>query len=112
MTGDPAWWAAIFGLTGTVVGAVASLGGTFLTDWLSRAPERQLAKIREDTLRKRFAASNRNWVPIEKLMDSIGADRETTVRHLLMIGARRSLAGNDSWGLNDWPEPPARPDDD
>ena len=105
MSFDNAWWAGLFGVVGALVGGLASLGGTVLNDYLSRRPAKKLDQIREDTLRKRFAASNRQWVPIEKLMDCIGADRETTVRHLLMIGARRSMAGNDSWGLKDWPEP-------
>ena len=90
---------------GAFVGGVASLCGTILTDYLRDRRATKLDKVREDTLRKRFAASNRQWVAIDKLMDAIGADRETTIRHLLMIGARRSMVGNDSWGLKDWPEP-------
>ena len=100
-----AWWTGFFGLAGALFGGLASLGGTVLSDYLSKAPARTLDKVREETLRKMFAAANRKWVPIGKLMDCIGADRKTTVRHLLMIGARRSMVGNDSWGLKDWPEP-------
>lgn len=95
-------WAA---LLGSFVGGLMSLAGTVLAHWLAGCDARKLDKVRQDTLKKRFAASNRQWVQIEKLMDCIGADRETTVRHLLIIGARRSMAANDSWGLNDWPEP-------
>ena len=105
MSADTAWWAGLFGVVGALVGGLASLGGTVLNDYLSRRPARELDRKREETLRKRFEASNRNWIPIENLKDCIGADRETTIRHLLMIGARRSLAGNEVWGLEDWPEP-------
>ena len=97
--------AAWVGVIGALVGGAASLAGTALTDYLNKRPARRLDQVRQETLKKRFAASNRQWVPIDRLMDCIGADRETTVRHLLMIGARRSMAGNDSWGLKDWPEP-------
>ena len=76
-----------------------------LADYLKRKPAQKLARIREITLQKRFDASSKEWVQIEKLMACIGADRETTVRHLLMIGARRSMIDNDVWGLKDWPEP-------
>jgi hypothetical protein len=93
------------GVIGALVGGTASLAGTVLTDYLDKRPDRALDRERQKTLRKRFAAPNRQWLSIEKLMDSIGADRETTIRHLLLIGARRSMAGNDSWGLKDWPEP-------
>jgi hypothetical protein len=103
MTFDNAWWPGVFGVAGALVGGLASLGGTVLNDYLNKRPAKRLDRIREDTLRKRFAASNRQWVQIDRLMDSIGADRETTVRHLLMT--RRSMAGNDSWGLKDWPDP-------
>ena len=92
-------------LLGSLVGGVATLAGTGLTHWLAGSDTRNLDRARQDTLRKRFAASNRTWVPMANLMDCIGADRETTVRHLLLIGARRSMVGNDSWGLKDWPEP-------
>lgn len=95
-------WAA---LLGSLVGGLASLAGTALTHWLAGSDTRKLDSVRQDTLKKRFAASNRTWIPIQTLMDCIGADRETTIRHLLLIGARRSLAGNESWGLKDWPEP-------
>jgi hypothetical protein len=105
MSIDSGWWAGLFGVVGAAVGGLASLGGTVLNDYLSRRSARELDRIREATLRKRFAASNREWIPIKKLMDCVGADRETTIRHLLMIGARRSMAENDSWGLKDWPEP-------
>jgi hypothetical protein len=95
-------WAA---LLGSLIGGLASLGGTGLAHWLAGAETRKLAQVRQETLKKRFAASNRTWVPMQNLMDCIGADRDTTVQHLLMIGARRSMVGNDSWGLKDWPEP-------
>lgn len=95
-------WAA---LCGSLIGGVVSLGGTALAHWLAGADARKLARVRQDTLKKRFAASNRAWVQMDSLMSCIGADRETTVQHLLLIGARRSMAGNDSWGLKGWPEP-------
>ena len=91
---------------GALVGGLTSLGGTVLNNLLRGRRTRKLERIREKTLRKRFASSKREWVQIEKLMASIGADSETTIRHLLMIGARRSLGGNEVWGLKDWPEPP------
>jgi hypothetical protein len=93
-----------------IAGGFFSLAGTMLADCLKEGRARKLDRVRENTLRKRFAASNREWVPIQKLMDAIGADRETTIRHLLMIDARRSMAGNDSWGLKGWPDVPAKPD--
>ena len=93
------------GLLGALIGGLISLAGTALSHWLARCDERKLDQVRQDTLKKRFAASKGTWIPMQNLMDCIGTDRETTVRHLLLIGARRSMAGNDSWGLKDWPEP-------
>jgi len=95
----------IAALLGSLVGGFFSLAGTALAQWLAGREARKLDDVRQDTLKKRFAASNRTWIPMPSLMDCIGADRETTVRHLLLIGARRSMAGSDSWGLKDWPEP-------
>lgn len=92
-------------LLGALIGGVMSLAGTVLTHWLAGCEARKLDGVRQETLKKRLAASNRTWLPMQSLMDCIGADRETTVRHLLLIGARRSMAENDSWGLKDWPEP-------
>ena len=98
-------WAA---LGGSLIGGLVSLGATFLAHWLTGADARKLARVRQDTLKKRLDASNRNWVPIEDLMNCIGADRDTTVQHLLMIRARRSLVGNDVWGFKGLPEPSSR----
>lgn len=90
---------------GALIGGLASLAGTMLAEYLKSAPDRELATIREDTLRKRFNASTKDWVPIERLMSCIGGDRETTVKHLLKIGARKSMGSKDTWGMKDWPEP-------
>lgn len=95
-------WAAIIG---AFVGGAASLGATFLPEWLRGCEARKLDTIRQDVLRRRLQASNKKWVPIDKLMAHVGGDRDNTIRLLLLIGARRSMNGNDVWGFNDWPEP-------
>jgi len=92
-------------LLGSIIGGAASLAGTVLAHWLSACDARKLDSVRKNTLKKRFAASNRVWVPLADLADCVGADRETTIRLLLLIGARRSMKKNDVWGLNEWPEP-------
>lgn len=105
VNGGDDWWPAALGLIGVAVGGFASLAGTVLADYLRNRPHAQLAKIRRDTLKRRLAASNSEWVPMSDLADCIGADRNTTVQHLLMIGARRSMKANDVWGMAGWPEP-------
>jgi hypothetical protein len=83
------------------------LGGTILTHYLRQRPNAELERIRKETLRKRFAAVAKeyDWLPMATLSDCIGADRPTTVRLLLLIGARRSMLEKDVWGLKEWPEP-------
>ena len=98
-------WAA---LGGSLIGGLASFSGTALAAWLAGADARKLAQVRQDTLKRRLDAGNRNWVLIEDLMACIGADHDTTVQHLLMISARRSMVGNDVWGFKGWPEPSSR----
>lgn len=97
--GGSEWWIAAFGFLGVLAGGLISIGTAVLTDWLKNRRATKLERFREDALRARFARSNSVWVPMDKLKDSIGCDRETTVRHLLMIGARRSMKEADSWGL-------------
>jgi len=95
-------WAAV---VGAFVGGGASLAATFLAEWLRGHESRKLYFIRKETLRRRLEASNKEWVPMDKLIAHVGGDRNNTVRLLLLIGARRSMKENDVWGLRDWPEP-------
>jgi hypothetical protein len=104
-SGSNDWVAGLWVLLGSAIGAIASVGTTYLTDHLRHRRAEKLDQMRERALRARFNASTKDWVPMEKLRDCIGADRDTTVRHLLMIGARRSMKENDVWGLRDWPDP-------
>ena len=100
-TGGEGWPVVI----GAVIGGLASLGGTILTLWWRERPKKELDRTRQQILRKRFAASNSEWIPYEKLAEAVGTDRQSTIRLLLMIGARRSMGERDVWGLKDWPEP-------
>jgi hypothetical protein len=95
-------WAAI---VGALVGGAASIGATFLSEYLRERRANKLDRIRKDVLKRLLSGTKYVWRPIGTLSDAIGADEETTARLLLEIGARRSLAkGRDDWGLKDWPD--------
>ena len=98
---DPGWAA----LLGALVGGAASLGGTFLSDYLRERRSNKLDAIRTDVLKRLLSGSKFQWRDLDTLSDAIGADDETTARLLLQLGARRSLAkGKNSWGLKEWPD--------
>ena len=96
-----AYFPAIIGLIGVVVGSVLAILGNVVIHCLK---ERSLAK--KDKPRKKLLMEmledNRfadRWRKLDTLMHVIGANEETTKRLLLEIGARGSEDGQELWGL-------------
>jgi len=89
-------WAAIIGAT---IGAVATLAGGWLTNWLQTKRAASLADKRRDTLKRMLNGDKYIWRSIKVLAASIGANEETTAELLLEVDARASLTNNESWAL-------------
>jgi hypothetical protein len=89
------------GLLGVVVGAVLVLLSVLL--WERFGPRARVDRLRKKLLwkmltDKRFEEEG-NWRNLETLRRVIGADRETTTRLLVELGARGSEKSDDLWGL-------------
>jgi hypothetical protein len=89
---------SIIGVSGAVIGSIATLSGNFLIHWL---------KIRDESLKEKPAKdlliemlNNKNtWRNLDTLAHVIGADQEKAKRLLLEIGARASEDGKNLWAL-------------
>ena len=89
---------------GIAGGAIAILG-QLIVHWAQQRDQRSLDKSREATLRHMLEPVNHpsdvtdGWRKMETLQRVIGADRETTARLLVNIGARGNEKTNDVWAL-------------
>lgn len=85
---------------GTLIGALGSFAGTWLTDWLRNRRKDRLDAARKKLLRIMLEDRRFQWRNLSTLMRVIGADEPTTLRLLLEIDARGSQnAGSEEWGL-------------
>lgn len=90
---------ALIGVTGAVIGSVATIAAQWLSYHLQQCAMKQRDKPRKDLLLKMLQAPKCQWRKFETLMHVIGADEETTKRLLLEVGARASEDGQPLWGL-------------
>jgi hypothetical protein len=96
------FWATI---TGAIIGSITSIGTTWVSELIHERRAGKLDKVRTDTLKRLLSSPKFEWRSIEVLSDAIGAERDTTVRLLLLAGARRSMkSGRDLWGMVPWPD--------
>lgn len=98
---DTAFWVAVIGLVGAIIGSLATIAGNILHHCLQSKPQRQLEKARKKILLQmlddsRFAD---RWRKLTTLARVIGADEETTKRLLIDVGARGSENDDGLWGL-------------
>jgi hypothetical protein len=98
---DNQFWIAVLGLVGSVVGGVLVIVGNFLLNWLQHRNEKTLDYARKKLLEKMLNSSD--WRKLSTLFRVIGADRDTTTRLLIELGARGSEKqrpdGEEVWGL-------------
>lgn len=90
---------ALIGVSGAVIGSVATVAVQWLSHCLNESAIRKRDKPRKDLLLKMLKSSKFRWRNFETLMHVIGADEETTKRLLLEVGARASEDGKPLWGL-------------
>jgi len=98
---DTAFWVAIIGLVGAVVGSLLTLAGNVVIHWLQDRPRRVLDEGRKKLL-KTMLEDNRfpnRWRRLSTLSRVIGADEQTTKRLLIEVGARGSEKDDGLWGL-------------
>lgn len=98
---DTAFWTAIVGLIGVVVGAVVTVLGNIILHKMQNAPREELDNSRKELLKKMLNDSRfpQGWRKLSTLGRVIGADDETTKRLLFEVGARGSEKDDDMWGL-------------
>jgi hypothetical protein len=98
---DSQFWIAIVGLIGGVVGGLLVIVGNLLLNWLQHRKEKALDEARKRLLEEMLNASD--WRKLSTLFRVVGADRDTTTRLLIEIGARGSEKqredGEEVWGL-------------
>lgn len=90
---------AIIGVSGAVIGSVATVAVQWLSFFLQEKKTAKLDKPRKDLLLTMLSAQQYQWRRLDTLSHVIGSDEETTKRLLLEIGARASEDGQHLWGL-------------
>jgi len=98
---------AIFlaGMGGAIAGSAVTFFGQLIVDKCRHAREtaaqRALDKARKDLLRVALEnpPAGNEWRALETLSRIVGADRETTTRLLIELGARGNEKENDVWAL-------------
>lgn len=98
---DTAFWVAIIGLVGAVIGSVLTLAGNFLLHWFQDRPRQILDNRRKNLLKIMLDDSRfpKRWRCLSTLSRVVGADEETTKRLLIEVGARGSEKNDGFWGL-------------
>jgi hypothetical protein len=98
---DNQFWIAVIGLVGSVIGAVIVIVGNVLLNSLQHRKEKGLDEARKKLLVTMLSTSD--WRKLSTLFRVVGADRDTTTRLLIEIGARGSEKlrpdGEEVWGL-------------
>lgn len=90
---------ALIGVSGAVVGSIATVSVQWLSRYLDERAVKQRDKPRKDLLLEMLRSPKYTWRKLETLMHVIGTDEETTKRLLLEVGARASENGEPKWGL-------------
>ena len=90
---------ALIGVTGAVIGSIATMAGNVLLHWLRERSEAKKDEPRKALLRKMLKHPDHKWRRLDTLMHVIGTDEEKTKSLLLQIGARASEDGKPLWGL-------------
>lgn len=98
---DTQYFTAIFGLIGVVIGALLTILGNIVLHVLKQRAEAKRDKPGKDLLREMLEDGRfpERWRKLETLSHVVGADKDTTKRLLLEIGARGSEDGQELWGL-------------
>ena len=95
------FWIAIVGLIGSIVGGLLAIGGNLLLNFAQQRKHKTLDDARKRLLKEMLNASD--WRKLSTISRVIGADRDTTTRLLIEIGARGSEKRRDDeeevWGL-------------
>lgn len=86
-------------IIGAVVGALASLGATWLAHWLSTRSERALDDKRRERLKAMLSGDKYEWRSLDTLASAIGADHLKTASLLIDIDARASATNSGNWAL-------------
>jgi hypothetical protein len=82
-----------------LVGGLLAIGGQIFVVWWQQRPQKKLDDDRKKTLKRLLDSTQHEWRKMETLQRVIGADRETTARLLVELGARGSTAQDDVWAL-------------
>ena len=90
---------ALIGITGAVIGSVATIIGNVVLHFLKERTDAQREKPQRAILAEMLKHPDHQWRKLDTLMHVIGADEQTAKRLLLEIGARASEDGQPLWGL-------------
>lgn len=98
---DTAFWVAVIGLAGAIIGSALTVAGNLLLHWFQNRAHKRLDNARKKLLEK-MLDDNRfpnRWRKLSTLSRVIGADEETTKRLLINVDARGSEKDDGLWGL-------------
>ncbi|HZE59406.1 MAG TPA: hypothetical protein VE085_02515 [Burkholderiales bacterium] len=90
---------ALIGLTGAVIGSLATVVGNIALHCLKERSESKREKPQRDLLLAMLKSPDYQWRRLDTLMHVIGTEEQTTKRLLLEVGARASEDGQPLWGL-------------
>lgn len=109
-------WIVLGSTLGAIIGAVSSLGTTYLNAWLTKKNKLDQYDLAAMELLTAMLAKGLKWRELKTLSNVIGANEQDTKELLLMLGARASESRPDLWGLISrnplpFPEKPGDPQD-
>jgi hypothetical protein len=98
---ESSFWIAIVGMVGVLFGALITIAGNLVRDWLQDKPRRTLDEARKKLLLVMLNDMQHKgrWRKFSTLSRVIGADDDSTKRLLIEVGARSSEKDDGLWGL-------------
>ncbi|MCR6651399.1 MAG: hypothetical protein NVV73_07855 [Cellvibrionaceae bacterium] len=90
---------ALIGVSGAIIGTVATLAGNWLKHWLEQRAISMKEEPARKILKEMLNHKEYTWRKLSTLSHVIGSDEETTKRLLLEVGARASEDGQPLWAL-------------
>ena len=92
-------WIALIGFFGVVAGALITIIGNIIIEWIRTRHKKSIDKQRQSLLKEMLSDSRFEWRNLSTLSAVIGCSEEDTKTHLIAIKARGSEKNDGKWGL-------------
>lgn len=90
---------AIIGCLGAIIGSIATVSVSILSNCLQDRKEEKICRPRKDMLISMLNHPTYSWRNLKTLSHVVGLDETETKNLLVSIGARASEDGNETWAL-------------